>query len=209
MTRRVLIYGDSNSFGTMPMASLGAEGIFPKDVRWGGVMARELGEDWDVIVEGLPGRTAVLDDPIEGAYRNGLTVLPAILMSHRPIDLLIICLGTNDQKHRFGLMAEDVALGLGRLAREAFASGAVAEVMLMAPPPLRMCGPLKDMFLGIDERSAGLAAQIERFAAVEGAAFFDAGRVIEVDPLDGVHWSAEAHDALGRAMAQEVRELHR
>ncbi len=205
--RRILIYGDSNSYGTAPMASLSDQPVHGRGVRWGDVMAAELGDGWEVIVEGLPGRTTVHDDPIEGAYRNGLTVLPAILHSHAPIELLIICLGANDQKMRFGLGAQDVAMGAGRLAREALASGAVGKVLLLCPPPVKEAGPLALMFAGAESRCAGLAGQMEAVARREGTAFFDAGRVISVDPLDGVHWDAEAHSVLGFAMAGEVRAL--
>ena len=207
MTRRVLIYGDSNSYGTMPMAGFGDTGVFPKDVRWGGVLAAGLGDDFDIVVEGLGGRTSAFDDPIEGAYRNGLTILPAILHSHKPIDLLIVALGTNDQKHRFGLMAEDVALGIARLVREALGSGTVAKVLVVAPPRLMLAGEFKEMFLGIEERSVGLSGKIERHVRAEGAAFFDAGEVISVDPLDGIHWNAAAHAVLGKALVDVVRGL--
>ncbi len=205
--RRLLIYGDSNTFGTAPMPKLGADSVHTRGSRWGDILAEELGDHWDVVIEGLGGRTAVLDDPIEGAFRNGLTVLPAILHSHKPIDLLVICLGTNDQKHRFGLLAKDVALGLARLAREANATGTVGKVLLIAPPPLKECGDFADMFRGAVERGAGLADQVARFAAQEGAAFFDAGTVIAVDEADGIHWSAEAHAALGHAVAGVVRGI--
>lgn len=204
--RRMVIYGDSNTYGTGPMPRLGAEVVHARGVRWGDVMAGLLEPDWEVVIEGLPGRTTVHHDPIEGAYRNGLTVLPAILHSHHPIDLLCICLGTNDLKHRFGLRAQDVALGLARLAREAVATGTVGHVLLVAPPEPRARGDFAEMFAGVEARAVGLAEQVARFAAVEGAAFFDAGSVIAVDETDGIHWSAEAHGALGRAMAEWVRQ---
>lgn len=40
-------------------------------------------------------------------------------MSHEPVDLLIIMLGTNDTKERFGASAECIALGLKRLISKA------------------------------------------------------------------------------------------
>jgi lysophospholipase L1-like esterase len=132
--RRILCYGDSNTFGTGPMARLSDDPIFPKDQRWAGVMAAWLGAEWDVVVEGLPGRTTVHDDPIEGAYRNGLRSLQAILESHRPIDLLIICLGTNDLKQRFSLGTQDIALGVGRLLREAANLAVVDKILVICPP---------------------------------------------------------------------------
>lgn len=189
------------------MPRLGDDVVHPRGVRWGDVMADALGRDWDVVVEGLPGRTTVHDDPIEGAYRNGLAVLPAILFSHRPIDVLCICLGTNDLKARFGVGGQDVALGLARLAREARATGTVGSVLLIAPPEPKACGDFIEMFAGVEARSAGMAGHVSRFAAEEGAAFFDAGAVISVDETDGIHWSAEAHRVLGLAVAEELRGL--
>ena len=206
MKKRILVYGDSNTFGTMPKPALDVEGIYPKGERWGDVLAAGLGGDWDVVIEGLGGRTSAFDDPIEGDFRNGLRVLPAILYSHRPIDLLIVALGTNDQKHRFGLRAEDVALGIVRLVREAWVIGTVAKVLVIAPPSLIATGPFKEMFAGVETRSAGLASAIENHAVANGAAFFDAGAVIGVDPIDGIHWSGDAHQALGHALVEIVRE---
>jgi lysophospholipase L1-like esterase len=42
---------------------------------------------------------------------------------------------------------------------------------------------------------------------MRGVAFFDAGSVATVSPLDGVHLDAEAHRALGTALAPVVREV--
>ncbi len=205
--RRVLCFGDSNTFGIGPMRSLSDDSIHPKHIRWAGVMATELGVGWDVVVEGLPGRTTVHDDPIEGAYRNGSRALRATIESHRPLDLLIILLGTNDTKQRFGLGAQDIALGVARLIREAQETGYVAQVLVVCPPAVRERGDLAEVFAGAEARCEGLPAQMERFAGENIAAFMDAGEVIKVDPADGVHWSADSHDALGRAIAGKVRTL--
>lgn len=201
---RILIYGDSNTYGTAPMPRLGADGVV--DRRWGDVVAAEL-PDHEIVIEGLPGRTTVHDDPIEGAYRNGLTVLPAILHSHAPVDLLVICLGTNDHKARFSLTGIDIALGLGRLVREAKASGVVRQILLVAPPPAKERGDFAEMFAGAEARSIGLADKIARVARTEEAGFFDAGQVIASDDLDGIHWSADSHVTLGAALAHELRVL--
>jgi len=203
--RKVLIYGDSNSYGSAPMPALTAYPVHGRAQRWGDVMARALGDAWEVIIEGLPGRTTVHDDPIEGAYRNGLTVLPAILHSHAPIDDLVICLGANDHKMRFGLSAQDIAMGVGRLVREARASETAQRIVVVCPPPLRERGVLAEMFKGAETRCAGLADHMAEIAMREGAVFFDAGSVISVDNLDGVHWDKAAHETLGQAMAEVLR----
>lgn len=205
---RILAYGDSNTFGIGPMPGLGADVIHAKGRRWADVMAGLLPEA-EVIVEGLPGRTTVHSDPVEGAHLNGLSILPAILASHRPIDLLILCLGTNDLKARFGLGAQDVALGVKRLVLAAQGSGHVGQVLCVSPPEPIAAGDFADMFAGVETRARGLGAQIARFTTENGAVAFDAGQVIAVDPLDGIHWSAESHALLGRALAEKVREILR
>lgn len=205
--RRILCYGDSNTFGTGPMRSLADDPIHPKTVRWPGVMAAELGDGWDVVVEGLPGRTTVFDDPVEGEYRNGLRSFRAILESHRPLDLLIIKLGTNDLKQRFNLGPQDVALGVARLLKDASRLEIVERTLVICPAPVKERGDLAEIFRGAEARAVGLSEQMARFALENGAAFLDAGAHVAVDPADGVHLSAKSHGVLGRAVADKVREL--
>ncbi|MDR6353435.1 hypothetical protein Q3H58_000106 [Pseudomonas psychrotolerans] len=65
-SRTLLCYGDSNTHGTRPHTPSGRLERFDWDQRWTGVLARGLGADWRVIEEGLPSRTTVHDDPIDG-----------------------------------------------------------------------------------------------------------------------------------------------
>ena len=88
--------------------------------------------------------------------------------------------------------------------REAQASGVVAKTLAICPPALEMSGELGDIFEGGPERAADLPRLMERAVARDGAAFFDAGQHIRVDPLDGVHWNADAHATLGAEMAKVV-----
>src|SRR5277367_6580593 len=132
----IVAYGDSNTWGFDPAAGV----RFPADVRWTGVMRRELGAAFTVIEEGLNGRTSVFDDPIE-PYRNGLTYLPPCLLSHAPLDLIIIALGCNDLKRRFWMSPADIAQGVERLVLTAKSfpvgpTGAAPDVILVAPPPI-------------------------------------------------------------------------
>ena len=203
----ILVYGDSNSHGTRAILRLGQRDRFPRAARWPEIMALGLGRE--TIVEGLPGRTTVHDDPIEGAHKNGLTVLPAILESHRPIDLVVVMLGTNDCKARFGLRGWDIAAGAGRLAQvvrssEAGPAGAGPDVVLVAPVPVEEAGLLAEAFQGGPARSRAIAPALEAEAARLGCGFLDAGRHAAVDPADGVHLTLEGHGALGRVVADVV-----
>lgn len=203
----ILVFGDSNSHGTMPLPARGRLDRHPPAARWPDVMARALGVP--VVTEGQPGRTTVHDDPVDGRHKNGLRVLPALLESHRPLDLVIVMLGTNDCKARFGLRGWDIAAGAGKLAEIVLASnagpdGGAPRVMLVAPVPVEETGVLAEMFQGARVRSRAIAPALREEAERLGCGFFDAGRVAAVDGLDGVHLAAQAQVALGLAMADAV-----
>ena len=211
MTRTILCYGDSNTHGTKPMPDLDGAGRFGHEARWPSVMASALGPEFDVIAEGHPGRTTVHDDPMEGDFRNGVRILPALLESHKPLDLVIVKLGTNDLKNCFHVSAADIAFCLDRLVRMIRASGAgpdgqAPDVFVIAPPPILETGCLAEMFAGGAVKSLGLATAINAMATRLKAGFFDAGQVVAVSSVDGIHYEAEAQSALGLAMAEALRD---
>ncbi|MGQ9500504.1 MAG: SGNH/GDSL hydrolase family protein [Anaerolineae bacterium] len=205
--KTILCYGDSNTWGYNP---LNAE-RYPRDVRWTGVLARELGSDYYVIEEGLNGRTTVWDDPIEG-YKNGKEYLIPCLETHRPLDLVVLMLGTNDLKMRFSLSAYDIAQGVGVLVdiiqkSAAGPGGSAPQVLLIAPPPVAQLSEFAEMFEGAAEKSRRLAQHYQVIAAQYGCAFLDAGAVIVSSDVDGIHFDPPEHRKLGLAVAQRVKEL--
>lgn len=208
--RAILCFGDSNTHGSKPMPTLAGAGRFDHAARWPSVMGQALGPGYEVIAEGHPGRTTVHDDPMEGDYRSGIRILPALLESHKPLDLVILKLGTNDLKNCYHVSAADIAFCLDRLIRlirgfGAGPDGAAPAVLVIAPPPILEVGCLAEMFAGGEAKSHHLAPAIQAMTTRMDAAFFDAGTVIQVSPVDGIHYEAEAQVALGLAMAGVVR----
>lgn len=208
--RRILAFGDSNTYGYDPAT----DGRYGKQTRWPCRLQTLLGPDAVVIEEGLPGRTAVFDDPItEGLC--GLDFITPLMASHAPLDTVIIMLGTNDTKARFGCAAPLLALGIVRLVKKALTSvgwRAVPDVLVVCPTPIvpeyatRMFGDT--MGDGCDERAAALAAALQPLLAeLPNVRFVDAAHFpgVETHPLDGVHLTAEAHLALANALAEELR----
>ena len=212
MSRTVLCFGDSNTHGNPPATALDAPSArYDRSIRWPTLMAGHLGPDWHVIEEGHPGRTTVHDDPIEGAHRNGITVLPSLLESHRPIDVVILMLGTNDLKGRFSVNPTDIALSLERLIGviRAFAcgpNGANPGILLVSPPPIVEVGCLAEMFEGGAAKSHALASAIAKAATRANVAFLDAGAHIAISPVDGIHYEPAAHATLALALAAALRE---
>ncbi len=114
MKKRILCFGDSNTWGYMTSG-----GRFDEETRWPMRLGKLLGPEYTVIEEGFNGRTCVFDDPIEGGYKSGLTYLPPCVMSHSPLDLVILMLGTNDLKKRFGMTAFTIGGGVTALVKAA------------------------------------------------------------------------------------------
>src|SRR3984885_324472 len=202
----IVVFGDSNTWGYDP--ATGAR--FPRAQRWPSILQRELGPDFEVIAEGLNGRTTVHDDPIE-PYRCGADALPPCLMSHAPVDLVILALGCNDLKKRFSVSAFDVAEGAGRLVflTRAYGQGPNArppKVLLIAPPPFAKLTDYAEMFVGGTEKSRLLGQRYREVAEREGAGFLDAGAVIRCSDHDGIHYEADQHELLGWSAAKAARE---
>jgi lysophospholipase L1-like esterase len=205
--KTIVCFGDSNTWGYDPES----RARLAPDLRWTGVLQGELGTAFHVIEEGLNGRTTTVDDPIY-LYRNGRDYLPPCLESHTPFDLITIMLGTNDLKERLNRSGSDIAESAGVLADIARRSpsgpgGRPPKVLLIAPPPLTKLTELDEMFAGGREKSVTFPRHYSRQAANLGVAFFDAGSEIRCSDLDGIHFDADQHAILGRAVAEVVRGM--
>jgi len=205
--KSILCYGDSNTWGYDPVTRQ----RFAPDLRWTGVLANRLGADYQVIEEGLNGRTTRWDDPIEPG-RNGLALLRPCLDTHEPLDLVIVMLGTNDLKRRFNVTASDIAqsaaeltASAGLLARDA--AGQPARALLVAPAAVVTLTEFDELFAGAKEKSRQFSHYFRLAAEWYGVPFFDAGSVIVSSEKDGIHLDAEEHRKLGEALAVEVRRL--
>ena len=208
--RSVLCYGDSNTWGYKPAQ---IHQRFQPHERWPGVLRLALGEKWMVIEEGLAGRTTVHDDPIEGAEKNGRTYLRPCLQSHRPLDLAIVMLGTNDLKARFNSSVFEISMGIAALVgdiKEARPgpNETIPEILVVSPPPIREdLGQWQDLFQGGWSKSLQLAQAYRRIADQHEVHFFDAGSVVHPSAEDGTHLDREGHFALGNAIAEEVESI--
>jgi lysophospholipase L1-like esterase len=212
--KTILCYGDSNTWGTATRP--GVDERYAPHERWPGILQLELDPGWTVIAEGLPGRTTVHPDPIEGYWLDGSAYLHPCLRSHRPLDAVAIMLGTNDLKQRFHVDSGDIAGGIGALLAivrksESGPRGEVPKMLVICPPPiLQQHGELTrfdDMFRGGYEKSLRLAPLYAEVAREHGAAFLNAGDFIQSSRFDGIHLDPDAQSAIGRAVAGKVRDL--
>jgi lysophospholipase L1-like esterase len=206
--KTILCFGDSNTWGYRPDGT----GRFDWEVRWPGILQRELSGFARIIEEGLNARTTVFDDPVEGVSvcRNGSRHLPVLLETHRPIDLVTIFLGVNDLKRRFGAAPFDIAQGAGELVgivnrSVAGPEGKPPKTLLICPPPVKVLNVFAGLFEGAIAKSSDLAARYAWQAGRLGCRFLDAGEIVGLSPEDGIHLDAEGH----RLLAVKVAELAR
>jgi lysophospholipase L1-like esterase len=205
--KTILCYGDSSTWGWNPAT----QSRYVRHERWPGVLRQELGEGYLVIEEGLNGRTTVWDDPIEG-YKNGKEYLIPCLETHKPIDLVLIMLGTNDLKERFSVPACDVAAGACVLVdivakSEAGPGDGAPQVLLIAPPPIAKLSEFAEMFSGGTAKSKMLSHHFRLVAEEHGFTLLDASEVIVSSDVDGIHFDPGEHRKLGEVVAAHVRQM--
>lgn len=211
MQKRILCYGDSNTYGYIPTG-----GRYDENTRWPMRMQRLLGESYAIIEEGFNGRTCVFDDPVEGGFKSGVQYLPPCLMTHNPLDAVLIMLGTNDTKVRFGMTPMTIGQSMMQLVRTAkqYAvneAGEVSHIVIVAPPLIldnlmqtRHAECFGPQAIAV---SAGLPRELRRISKLMRCDFFDASPYAEVSPLDAVHMTAQGHLRLGEAMADKIRSF--
>ena len=209
--KRIVCYGDSNTFGHNPIDG----SRLPRSKRWTGILASLLGRDYEILEEGLCGRTTVHEVPYEPGL-NGLPYLKPCLLSHRPFDLLILMLGTNDLQVTFSTVPLTVANGAETLVRCAQAldwgPGEAPQILLVSPIRIGdvSVNPVFGPLFGF-ERASAYSAQLAPYyrdiAGRRGCAFLDAASVASPSPVDGLHMEPEEHAKLAAALAEKVREL--
>lgn len=203
---RLLCFGDSNTYGMPPIETRPAYGRFDAATRWPTRLVATLGPDWELAEEGLPGRTTQFPDALMGDHMDARTGLKIALQSHGPLDWLTIMLGTNDVKTRFGATPGKIVAGMAGLVDFALSLDMAARhpalrILLIAPAPVLETGTLRGEFIGGAAKSRSLAPLIAGLAQARGCAFLDAGQVVQVSPVDGVHLAADGHAALAAAVA--------
>jgi lysophospholipase L1-like esterase len=207
----VLCFGDSNTYGA-PSEDDGRVRL-PPDVRWTGRLQRLLGDGYSVVEEGLNGRTTNVDyDDRPGC--NGLPYFVPCLLSHQPIEVVVLTLGTNDLKTQFDRSLEAIAESLGSYvdalgANATSRSGATPRLVLVSPVPLDDGRPgfaeMEGEFDALSvAKSRELSAHIRRTAERRGALFGDSAAIAETG-ADGVHLDIDSHARLADLLAAKVR----
>lgn len=204
----VLCFGDSNTWGFMP--GLGTR--YPRDIRWPGIVQKNLGDDFYIIEEGMNGRTCGHSDIIS-PQRSGIDYIYPCLVSQKPLDLIIVFLGTNDTKARYHMNAYEVSLGMKNLLHFIRShmqwEGIQADILLVAPAPLEDYSVVPNG--QVDEFSVATSRKLAPFykaiAEEMGLYFMDAADYATELGVDGIHFTPASHAKMAEAMTAKILEI--
>jgi len=209
--KRVLCFGDSNTWGYDPATGARFEG------RWPRALAKLLGEGYEVVEEGQNGRTIALEDPWEWGTKRGLDYCLPMIESHKPLDVIVIMLGSNDLKRKFGLPAPDIAGSLMTMIEKITAhlkfynQTPDTKILIIAPPPLGD-GLLETGFAPFFneysiEQSKLLAQWYGYVAERCGCSFLDAEEFVRASDTDCLHMTEEGHGLLAKAVCDKILSM--
>lgn len=207
----ILCFGDSNTYGVDPHTGM----RYTREKRWTGILQELLGKEYYVIEEGIGGRTTVWEDPLAD-NRCGIKALPMLLDSHSPLDIVIIMLGGNDWKHRFGALPEDSAGGIEKLIKlirsHVYGAGCFApEILIAAPVPMGEHlekSPYTGFGMEAVEYSRMLPKLLEKVAKKNECMYMNAGDIASADEVDQMHLSEESHRKLAVKFAEIIRQRY-
>ena len=211
MKKRILCFGDSNTFGF----NAKTEGRFDEEVRWTRRLGKALGEEYEIIEEGLGGRNAVCEDPLKEGL-SGLAYLYPCLLTHTPLDLVIIMLGTNDAKERFSLTPYNIAMGIMKLSDKVRNSMAGREkkdppILIISPPPIGKEYQEKLAYLSMgrecDVKTRDMVPYLAEMARANDYYFLEAGLTITMASADYVHLDEKGHEKMALVIEEKIRAI--
>lgn len=171
-------------------------------------MASILGEDYTVIEDGLNGRTVLNLSPVD-IDANGIVHINSVIEDYLPLDIAIICLGTNDVFIGDEVPARIITEGVSEIIdiiRNSHLSGnlKVPEIIVAAPPAYNTAVDGSDFYQLQINKLMSLPEFYSDLAVQKNCLFFNASRYVKGSHIDGSHLEAESHIILGTKMAEFI-----
>ena len=201
--KRILFYGDSNTFGYDAGAIFG--GRYPEEIRWTDIVDKNLPE-FQVIARGMNGRCLPYSE-----YEVELVI--KLIQGSQPLDYFAIMLGTNDilltdrpeplaaSKKMRNLLDKLINLP------EMEADGGT-EIILIIPPLMFPGSENYGPYRMYEDASRTLAAEYLKIAEEMDLRVIDASKWnVELD-FDGVHISRKGSLEFAERMTESLKEIY-
>lgn len=203
--KKVLCFGDSNTFGFNPKNGL----RFPKDIRWTGVLQDLCKDEFQIIEAGCNNRTSFRNNP-EGKIYTGHQVLPEYLQESP--DIVILALGSNDLQRQYRTTLEEIEYGLEGLIKIVRETLPESRIIILSPTPIGQEVLKAKIFSFLFdetsvEKSKYFAEIYSQVALKNVCEFIDLTPIAPVSKIDGLHYEAEGHREIANAVLQVLKTL--
>jgi lysophospholipase L1-like esterase len=205
--QKILCFGDSNVWGYI---SNSVHQRYSVAERWTGILQQTLGDDFEIIEEGLNSRGIVKGDSRPGKEgRSAIEYIIPCLDTHDPIDHIVILLGTNELKSECGLSVEQIGQNMETFlgviqGRSSQFRDIKPGIILLAPTLVNedtdYCKK-GDKYKGARQKSIDLGPVFEKLAGSLGIKYLNLGPIASVGE-DGIHMTLEGHKVTAAAVAR-------
>lgn len=197
--KKILCFGDSNTWGYHALGRRFPLAVrWPASVRWPDQLGNILGNGFQVMNEGLCGRTAGHwgDESLDGP-----DALSALTKKEHP-DWTCIMLGSNDLTEGRCTSLQDLGICLDSLLSTVHQP---AHVLLISPIRIRPnTDPSWQLIPEASVLSAQFAPLYRETAERYGFQFLDASLHAEPNGPDGIHMNADGHRKLAEAVSSII-----
>jgi len=211
--KNILCFGDSNTWGYDPSTQT----RFSKDIRWTGVLQQLLGSKYNIIEEGLNGRTTNVNEKKDHGlgyfrpFRSAMDLLSVLIETNSPLDLIVVMLGTNDLKTNFNQSSEMIAKNM-RLVCESIINNDYFQsksIILVSPTHINEESPnLLDSFIGTTQASQSFSNSYRKISDDLNLYFIDASESVKTNKIDGLHWDSKQHSDFANSLFNKIKKVY-
>ena len=200
--KRVLCFGDSNTFGFNPEDG----SRYDKKTRWTGVLQSLCGNNFHIIEAGCNNRTAFMDNPA-GKMFTGYKMLPELLNNN--IDYVILAIGINDLQFQYNVLLEDIKNGISNLVKIVTKTLPESKIILISPTKLTENVLKSPIFSTLfDEssikKSKHLAKIYKQIALENNCDFIDLNTFVTPSSIDGLHFEPNEHKKIAEKIFEHI-----
>ena len=192
--KRIMVFGDSNSFRPGGNKTC-----------WPALLKDKHPSRFTIFNESCDGRTIKHDI---GEF-NGLNVIASKLTVHAPLDYVIVMLGTNDVKSKYGPPnATEIAYGMRLILDVINTQGDGAKAILVMPPPLG--NVTSGELTGAQWRIPLLVAEYRSLAMTRDIRLVDIHAILEINTdleSDMIHLNAVGRRKVANAVWANLQNM--
>lgn len=204
--KKILCYGDSNTFGFIPETCRRYE----KNERWSGILSELLGDNFQIVEEGMNNRTGFFKNP-EGLKQSGGEYLSIFLQNHKNVDICILALGTNDAQFFYNLEKESTEIGMQRLIDSIYEVNKNTKIIIV--PPVKITENIlhSGFRMMFDQTSIDRIKIVypifKKVADKNNCLYFDFNEIVQPSQTDGIHYTKESHKIIAEKLAKFIQQI--